>query len=48
MQDYGKREREVFLHATKPTHLGDKLEKLLFIAVIVYFGGHLAYHLYTH
>ncbi len=48
LPDYGKRERQAFLNATKPTHFGDKLEKWLFIFVFIYFTGHVIYAYIQH
>lgn len=48
LNDHGKPERMAFLEATKPSHIGDKLEKWLFIFVFIYFTGHLVYAYIQH
>jgi hypothetical protein len=42
--DYAEDDREAFLEEQKPS---GKLEKYLFIFVILYFGGHLIYAWHT-
>lgn len=45
--DAYEKSRKKFIESTKPP-TSERYENLLFIATVLYFGGHLLYYLYTH
>jgi hypothetical protein len=47
MNDYQESNRKRWLESSKREHLGDKIERILLVLVVIYFGGHLLYALYA-
>lgn len=45
--DAYEKDRKKFIESTKP-QIDERYGFLFLVLVVLYFGGHLAYHLYTH
>lgn len=47
MNDFNENERKRWLSSFRREHIGEKLERILLVLVVLYFGGHLLYALYA-